>query len=245
MDDYRVKLPDFHGPLDLLLHLVKRNEIDVRDIPMAVVVEQFRTYIDVLQVIDMEWAGEFIVTASMLIEIKSKLLLPRTEQAATDDSIVEDPRTELVKQLLDYKRFRDAAARLEGRAAEYERRLARAPVASDDPAASMPTLVKAVELWDLLSAFGRLIHEAAEFAPDVVHEDVPQRVYREELFNRIAEVGRMTFRDAFTPPFHRLRLVGIFLALLELIKSGHVLVEGGEGDVIWVQKSPQTATSIT
>ena len=239
MDDYRVRLPDFHGPLDLLLHLVKRNEIDVRNIPMAVVVEQFRTYIDVLQLIDMEWAGEFLVTASMLIEIKSKLLLPRTD--ATDDSIVEDPRTELVKQLLDYKRFRDAAARLEGRAAEYERRLARVPVASDDPAASTPTIVKAVELWDLLSAFGRLIHEAAEFAPDVVHEDVPQRVYREELLNRICQADRMTFRDAFTPPFHRLRLVGIFLALLELIKSGHVTVEAGEGATIWIQKAPQTA----
>src|SRR5688572_12282815 len=113
MPDFQADLPIFHGPLDLLLYLVKRDELDLLDIPIARVAEQFLQYLDVLQVIDVEQAGEFLVMAATLMELKSKVLLPRTEEA---DQPQEDPRQELVRQLLEYKRFKEAAALLEQQA---------------------------------------------------------------------------------------------------------------------------------
>src|SRR5690348_16042131 len=111
--DYLVDIDTFRGPLDLLLYLVKRDEVDVRDIPIARVAEQFKEYLDVLQLIDVERAGDFLVMAATLMEIKSRLLLPRPEESAEPD---DDPRQDLVKQLVQYKRFKDAAAVLEMRA---------------------------------------------------------------------------------------------------------------------------------
>src|SRR6516162_6356519 len=118
--DYRVDLDAFRGPLDLLLYLVKRDQVDVRDIPIARVAEQFKEYLDVLQLIDVERAGDFLVMAATLMEIKSKQLLPRPEESTEPD---DDPRLELVKQLVQYKRFKDAAALLEARAEEQSQRL--------------------------------------------------------------------------------------------------------------------------
>src|SRR2546422_2507069 len=105
--DYQVELESFRGPLDLLLFLVKRNEVDIRDIPIARIAEQFQEYLNVLQLIDVEGAGEFLVMAATLLEIKSRMLLPRPEEQAEDEG---DPRHELVRQLLEYKKFKDAAA---------------------------------------------------------------------------------------------------------------------------------------
>ncbi len=117
--DYRVELPAFHGPLDLLLYLVKKNEVDVRDIPIAAIAAQFQEYLSLLQVADIELAGDFLVMAATLMEIKSRMLLPRPEELADEDA---DPRLELVRQLLEYKKFKDAAALLEE---QGERQMAR------------------------------------------------------------------------------------------------------------------------
>src|ERR1700676_4174708 len=114
--DYQVVLDTFRGPLDLLLYLVKRDEVDVRDIPIARVAEQFKQYLDVLTLIDVERAGDFLVLAATLMEIKSKLLLPRAEESA---AAAEDPRHQLVQQLIQYKRFKDAAALLESQAGRH------------------------------------------------------------------------------------------------------------------------------
>src|SRR5438067_12311870 len=174
--DYRVELPEFHGPLDLLLYLVKKHEVDIRDIPIAPIAQQFLDYLAVLQVADVELAGDFLVLAATLMEIKSKMLLP---QAAEPEAEEADPRRELVKQLVEYKKFKEAAARLEGRAAEQQRRLPRQPVA--EPAGpSGPPPVQPVELWDLVSAFGRLLNETKALEPKQVLEDeTPQHVYRD------------------------------------------------------------------
>src|SRR4051812_36416136 len=125
--DYRVELPEFHGPLDLLLYLVKKNEVDVRDIPIAHVAGQFLEYLTLLQVTDVELAGDFLVLAATLMEIKSKMLLPHAAEPEAEEA---DPRRELVRQLVEYKKFKEAAARLEGRAAEQQRRMPRQPVAA-------------------------------------------------------------------------------------------------------------------
>lgn len=237
MEDYRVHLSAFDGPLDLLLYLVKKNEIDVRDIAVATIAAQFREYLTVIQHVDVEAAGEFLVTAATLMEIKSRMLLPRAPEPEAGET--EDPRHELVKQLLDYRRFKEAAGRLENRAAEQGRRLPRGPADATEPAEPNQPPVRPVELWDLVSAFGRILSEAAALAPqEVVADETPQHVYLDEIRARLAGGHRLRFRDAFTPPFHRLRLIGLFLAILELMKSGEVKLElGGDESDIWLSEA--------
>src|SRR4051812_16462872 len=146
---YTVALETFHGPLDLLLYLVKRNEVDILDIPIAAVADQFVAYLQVMQTLDVELAGDFLVMAATLLEIKSRLLLPPEAHAEEDE--LDDPRNELVKQLLEYRKFKDAASTLEGLAERQGTRLARDETHDAGPTAE--PRVKPVELWDLVSAF--------------------------------------------------------------------------------------------
>ena len=235
--DYQVDLDTFHGPLDLLLYLVKRDEIDVLDIPVGRVAEQFKEYLDVLTLIDVERAGDFLVMAATLAEIKSRMLLPRAEEQA---ETVEDPRLGLVKQLLEYKRFKDAAAALEARAEEQGQRLSRLPPA---PAAgtAQPRPVQPVELWDLVSAFGRLMRETLALQPQqIVVDQTPLHVYMDHVLARLGRERRLPLSGLFTPPYTRGRLVGLFLAVLELTKSRRVVPEQPEpfGD-IWLALAPE------
>lgn len=218
MDDYEVDLDAFRGPLDLLLYLVKRHEVDICDIPIARIAEQFRRYLDVLQMIDVERAGEFLVMAATLMEIKSRMLLPREE--AETAGAEEDPRRELVRQLLEYKKFKDAAALLEAQAEQQALRLPRQAVTaprSPDPA-QQP--LHQVELWDLVSAFGRLMRETLALQPQQIALDhTPIHIYMEQIHARLLAEKRLPFASLFTPPHTRGRLVGLFLAMLELIKG--------------------------
>jgi segregation and condensation protein A len=236
--NYRVDLPDFHGPLDLLLYLVKKNEVDVRDIPIARIAAQFQEYLSLLQVADIELAGDFLVMAATLMEIKSRMLLPQSGEASAATAEADDPRRELVKQLVEYKKFKEAAARLEERANARQRRLPRQPV---EPTAgpSGPPPVQAVELWDLVSAFGRLLSETQALQPrQVVVDETPLSVHVDTIRARLAMERRLRFRELFTPPYHRARLVGLFLAILELIKLREIALEQPEmfGD-IWLSTS--------
>jgi segregation and condensation protein A len=231
--DYKVELDTFRGPLDLLLFLVKRNEVDLSDIPIARILEQFLRHLEAIQVIDVEGAGEFLVTAATLMEIKSKLLLPH---AADGDGPDEDPRLELVKQLIEYKKYKEAAALLEEQARRQMARLAR--VAPEPPARPDPAQqpLRRVELWDLVSAFGRLMRETAALAPSaIVMDETPIHVHMEHIAELLRRRGRLSLRDLFTPPLVRGRLLGLFLALLELVKGGQVAAEQPEpfGD-IWL-----------
>jgi segregation and condensation protein A len=231
--EYKVDLETFRGPMDLLLYLVKHNEVDIYDIPIAKIAEQFLAYLNVLQLIDVEWAGEFLVTAATLMEIKSKLLLPRAEAAEAED---DDPRLELVKQLIEYKKYKEAAALLEAEAEKQSARLPRLPVdrPTVDPA-QQP--VRRVELWDLVSAFGRLMRETAALAPKrIVLDETPIHIHMERILQRLGQRGRISFAELFTPPHSRGRLLGMFLAVLELIKSRRLQAEQPEifGE-IWVE----------
>src|SRR5947209_11447731 len=219
MDDYQVDLDSFRGPLDLLLYLVKRNEVDICDIPIARILEQFQHYLDVMTVIDVERVGDFIVMAGTLMEIKSKMVLPRgAEEAAEEEG---DPRLELVRQLIEYKKFKDAAALLEAQAERQSLRLPRQPVAP--PSAPDPSRqpLRQVELWDLVSAFGRLMRETLALQPQqIVVDQTPVQVYMDQILQRLEQEQRLPFSAIFTPPFQRSRLVGLFLAILELMKMG-------------------------
>ncbi len=241
--DYLVELDVFRGPLDLLLYLVKRDEVDIRDIPIARVAEQFKEYLEVVKLIDVEGAGDFLVLSATLMEIKSKLLLPRPETGPAEE---DDPRKELVRQLLEYKRFKEASALLDAQAEQQQRRLPRQPPAVET-SPTAPT-VRPVELWDLVSAFGRLMRETMALQPQqIVLDYTPIHIYMEQIVQRLRQEGRLPFSALFTPPCNKGRLVGLFLAVLELTKSRQIFAEQPDtfGE-IWVtlrppeEASPQT-----
>ncbi len=233
---YTVALETFHGPLDLLLYLVKRNEVDVLDIPIARLADQFLEHVRVVREIDVEFAGEFLVMAATLMEIKSRMLLPI--EAAEADEEQPDPRRELVKQLLEYRKFKDAATALEERAESQGTRVSR----QEPPEPTTPSgpVVKPVELWDLVSAFARLMRETQSLQPaTILVDDTPQYVYEGQIRDRVRAEGRVPFRAIFTPPYSKARLIGIFLAVLELIRHHGIGLEQGEseGDIWLVEAS--------
>jgi len=236
---YTVSLDAFHGPLDLLLYLVKRNEVDVLDIPIAVVADQFHQYLQVMRELDVELAGDFLVMAATLMEIKSRMLLPAGAGEAADEAA--DPRRELVKQLLEYRKFKDAAAALEERAERQGARLSRHE--PPEPAASDGPTVKPVELWDLVSAFARLMRETQSLQPATIAvDDTPQHVYEAQIKDRVRAEGRVAFRAVFTPPYYKARLIGLFLAILELVRNHGLGLDQPESDGdIWLVAPTEAA----
>jgi segregation and condensation protein A len=238
--DYQVDLDTFRGPLDLLLYLVKRDEVDICDIPIAKITEQFLEYMRVIELLDVERAGDFLVTAATLMEIKSKLLLPRLEEAAEEE---DDPRQELVRQLLEYKKFKEAAALLEAQAEQQSYRLPRLAVETppDRDLAQQP--LRQVELWDLVSAFGRLMRETLALQPQqIVVDQTPVHVHMEMILQRLAEEPRLAFSAIFPPPHERGRIVGIFLACLELMKDQRIAAEqAGMFGEIWISLREQVS----
>jgi segregation and condensation protein A len=240
--DYLVDLANFRGPLDLLLYLVKHNEVDVCDIPIAKVTEQFLEYLRLLEMIDVERAGDFLVMAATLMEIKSKMLLPRGDEPAEEEA---DPRRELVRQLLEYKKFKDAATLLEAQAERQLSRMPRQPVEIPQPPGLAEQPLRQVELWDLVSAFGRLMRETLALQPQqIVADQTPIHVYMEAIAERLRSEPRLAFSALFTPPYNRGRLLGLFLAVLELIKGRRVIAEQADpfGE-IWLHAAPEVASS--
>ena len=231
--EYQVDLASFRGPMDLLLYLVKREEVDICDIPIARITEQFLDYMRVIELLDVERAGDFLVTAATLMEIKSRMLLPRQEELAEED---DDPRKELVRQLLEYKKFKEAAALLEAQAEQQSYRVPRQFVESpqDRDLAHQP--LRQVELWDLVSAFGRLMRETLALQPQqIVVDQTPIHVYMGMILERLTHSPRVAFSTLFGPSYERGRIVGIFLACLELIKGQQIAAEQEEvyGE-IWI-----------
>jgi segregation and condensation protein A len=235
--DYQVDLDTFRGPLDLLLYLVKRNEVDICDIPIAQLAEQFLEYLRHTGLIDVDWAGDFLVMAATLMEIKSKMLLPRTTAEGEEEA---DPRQELVRQLLEYKQFKEAAALLEVLAEQQLTRLARVPIEAAAPRGLDQQPLHPVELWDLVSAFGRLMRETLALQPrQIVMDETPIHVYQDQILQQLQHQPRLPFSAVFTPPHNRGRLLGLFLAVLELIKRRQILADQPEpfGE-IWLSPAP-------
>ena len=194
--DFRVDLDLFRGPLDLLLYLVRKHEVEIVDIPIALITEQYLAYLEVIQELDCNAVGDFLAMASLLVEIKSQQVLPRGDEV---EDAIEDPREELVRRLLDYKKYRDAASILEERSRQWQQRYVR--LASDLPQrernlAEEP--IQEVELWDLVGAFGRIIRDSAAARPsNIVYDDTPIQVYMRRIYDRLRQRGRLAFSDLF------------------------------------------------
>jgi segregation and condensation protein A len=218
--EHRVELEQYSGPLDLLLWLIRQEEVDVHDIPIARILERYLDVVKTLTMFDLDQAGEFLVMASVLMEIKSRSLLPRDEPL--DDEEL-DPRFELVKKLLEYRRFKEASGQLEEMAGEWSLRYppGRHPELPGAPPDEIP--LAEVSLFDLAMAFSRVMSEVGvDRDIAIVYDDIPIERHVEEILDVLAERPRLPFVELFPPESDRMRIAGLFLALLELIRRRRV-----------------------
>jgi segregation and condensation protein A len=224
MSDYRVNLDIYNGPLDLLLYLIRRDEVDIYDIPIAAITEQYVKFVDVLKDVDPNLAGEFLVIAATLLELKTRMLLPTPpEEAGEPGAIGGDPRTELVRQLLQYKAFKDAAGDLAQAAADHALRFPRHPAFAHDDQAGVD--LDEVQVWDLLDAFSRLMASIGKGKTlhEVIYDDTPVELHAEDIMDRLKREGPMSFAKIFEGRTTRGEIVGLFLALLELVRQKKIV----------------------
>ncbi len=222
MTDYKVALDIYNGPLDLLLFLIKREELDIHDIPIARITEQYVAYVALLKEIDPEAVGEFLVLAATLMEIKSRTLLPRPPVVEGEDEDPSDPRFELVRQLLEYKKFKDAARRLEHAADERALRHERQPVL---PAKAPDEVdLESVDIWSLFEAFNRLLQQTGKAGGfhQVGVDDTPITLHASDIVDSLQRAdGCQNFEEIFRGRT-RPEMIGLFLALLELIRQRRI-----------------------
>lgn len=222
---YRVELPVFSGPMDLLLHLVKQQEVDIHDISISSILGDYLQHLDVLQAMDLSDIGDFVVMASHLMEIKSRELLPREEVSVEDEL---DPKDDLIRRLLEYKRYRDISRRLERmmhRRSRMLEPLVTLPRAlSEDETSNGDMLdLDEVEIWTLTGAFVRLMEETG--ADQSMHFDVSRRTvhyYTEQVLEKVKGKKEVEFREVFDPSEGRIGLIGVFTAVLEIMKQGYL-----------------------
>jgi segregation and condensation protein A len=246
MPDYKVKFEVFEGPLDLLLYLVKKEEVDIYEVDLTKLATQFIEYIDVMRMLDLEIAGEFLVMAATLMYIKSRELLPKDQQvqAEGDEDDADDPRWELIRKLVEYKKFKDAAAQLQIREIEMESVYPRRPVKfefdTDRPAPRMEASV-----FDLLNAVNAVLKR-------IVQRDDPRDIFEdkwtvsekiEQMVKLISEKPVIKFSELFAGTTSRSEVVCTFLALLELIRLKQLSCIQSEdfGDIEITQAPPQPA----
>ncbi|MHC4294160.1 MAG: segregation and condensation protein A [Planctomycetota bacterium] len=225
MADYRVNLEIYNGPLDLLLYLIRRDEVDIHDIPIARITGQYLEYVDLLKGLDPNLAGEFLVMAATLMEIKTRMLLPSPSSEDEDpDGVGIDPRAELVRQLLEYKSFKDAAVDLRTAHDEQADKFPR-PVHHEKDAEPQTDL-EDVQVWDLLDAFNRLMTAIGADAAghEIIYDDTPLELHATDILHRLRNEGPMTFASIFEGRTARSEIVGLFLAMLELIRRKRLLV---------------------
>ncbi len=224
--DYRASLGIYNGPLDLLLYLIRERELDIHDIPIAEITDQFLAHLEVVKRIDVDRAGDFLLMAATLMLIKSRMLLPEPVEDDEHDEEL-DPRTDLVRQLLEYKQFKDASYGL----AEAERlRDLRFEGGLDGPVDAGPDagkLLADIGVGDLLLAFERMMRETlAEVDHQVFREELPLRAVEERIAEQLAS-GPLLFRDLFGERRDRLYIVSVFLCLLEMLKRRRIEIERG------------------
>jgi segregation and condensation protein A len=217
--DYAIKLDIFEGPLDLLLYLIKKNEIDIYNIPVALITEQYLQYLKMIKSLNLDLAGEYLVMASTLIHIKSKMLLPEPEEPEEEEE--EDPRAELVRQLLEYQAFKEAATNL-GERPILERdvftRAAFLPEETEKSTATEEELIE-VSIFDLIEAFHRLVSRIDK--KELLEIDLEKMSLTDiinDIMERLSNEKNLTFDELLGERKERWRIIYTFLALLELVK---------------------------
>ena len=220
-EDYNVHLEEFEGPLDLLLYLIKKDEVDIYDIPIEKITSQYLEYLELMKMLDLNVAGEFLVMASTLMYIKSMLLLPPEERPPEEDIEEADPRADLVRQLLEYKKFKELAEQLQKKERQREDIFTR--VASVELKDKGSGDISEVGIFDLISAFSEVLNVAGEEDLREIFED---RFTVTDKLSHITKILKnkksVKFLDLFDPGSHKGEIVVTFLALLELIRLKNI-----------------------
>ncbi|MEE9170083.1 MAG: segregation/condensation protein A [bacterium] len=233
---YRIKLENFEGPLDLLLFLIKKNEVDIYDIPIAPITRQYLEYVQLMQVLDLDFASEFILMAATLIRIKAQMLLPKPQIAEEMEEI--DPRQELMARLLEYRKYKEIAHELGRRESKHRlyhpRTIAEADYFDDETGLEFGQ----VTLYDLLSAFNEVLRR---FENQPVHQVITPRVSVDEQIKFIKAFVKDRDQISFSQLLQQVHLktraavIGTLIALLELIRSKSILVkQSGPFSEIWI-----------
>jgi segregation and condensation protein A len=227
-----VTLDKFQGPLDLLLHLIQRDEIDIRDIPIAHITQQFLHYLEMMRLLDLEISGEFLVMAATLMRIKARLLLPTAEPIEGEEL---DPREELVRRLIEYKQFKEAAGTLRDKEEKRSLLYERGQTPTDGDAGPLP--LASVTLFDLLDALDRVLTKLPE--RNVIQMEAEAYDLEEKmalLGGMVRDAGRLSFGRVMGECRSRMEVIVTFLALLELLRSGRVTVaQDGPFGEIWLE----------
>jgi len=212
---YSIKIPVFEGPLDLLLHLIRENKLDIYDIPIALITSQYLEYIQMMKELNLEIAGEFLVMAATLIHIKSRMLLPPDEEVPAEES--EDPRHELVQRLLEYQAFKEAALTLKQRETEWIRIFQRKPLSDEDEEG---IYLSDLNLFDLLDAFKKILETAPPEAGTITRDTLTVKDKIHFIMDTLEGEEAVRFEDLFKDGVTRDQLIVTFIALLELIRLG-------------------------
>jgi segregation and condensation protein A len=223
--DYKVKLEVFEGPLDLLLYLIKRDEIDIYDISLQRITKQYLEYIQAFKELNIDVAGEFVVMAANLIYWKSRSLLPVDQQPPEEDVDEDDPRWELIRQLIEYKKFKEAAEQLQVRQLEQEKIFSRVGGAHA-LLASAPLRLGEVGIFQLINAFQAVLKrvEARENLEEIFGENFTVSDKIDQILQSVADKTSVRFSSLFAAAASRVEIVVTFLALLELIRLKQVRV---------------------
>lgn len=224
--EYKVNLDIYNGPMDLLLYLIRKEEVNIYDIPIARITDQYLQYVEALQTLDMNVVGDFLVMAATLMYIKSYMLLPRQEVQADEE--MEDPRLSLVKQLLEYKRYKESTFILAAKAAEWDKKWTRPhrdiPIETADNNQELP--LGDVKIWDLLQRFSQIMKQTLLHVPTTVtYDDTPIQAYMDEVLERVHRHTSIPFTKLFGGLTERNRIIGFFLALLELVRLNRIMIE--------------------
>ncbi len=242
---YRVELPVFSGPMDLLLHLVKKQEVSVHEVSISNILDQYLKHLELLAALDLADIGDFVVMASTLMEIKSRELLPRDEVSLEDDL---DPRDDLIQRLLEYKRYRDISRRLARLAARRARMgtvsLPMPPRLAMEDHEELLDLGE-VEIWNLTEAFARLLEETGQ--SQTMRIEIDRRdaaFYIGRVLKRVVEQPRLSYHELFDPTEGSLGLIGVFVAMLEMMKQGYLVgrQEDCFGPILITFKGPADLT---
>ena len=238
-DIIKIKIPVFEGPFDLLLHLIRENKIDIYDIPISVITSQYLEYIEIMKELNLEIAGDFLVMAATLIQIKSRMLLPPDEETPSEEQ--EDPRRELVERLLEYQRYKEAAVDFRTKEDEWLKVFRREPLSDEEEG---ELYLFDLSLFDLLDAFRKILDKAPPEIVSITKETLTVKNRMSMIMEIIEEHETVRFEDLFREGITRIYLIVTFVALLELIRLGlaRAYQEKEFGNIWVINPAKQSAT---
>jgi len=240
-DIIKIKIPVFEGPFDLLLHLIRENKIDIYDIPISLITSQYLEYIEIMKELNLEIAGDFLVMAATLIQIKSRMLLPPDEEAPSEDQ--EDPRRELVQRLLEYQRYKEAALDFRTKEDEWLKVFHREPLSDEEEG---ELYLFDLSLFDLLDAFRNILDKAPSEMVSITKEILTVKNRMSIIMEIIEEHEAVRFEDLFKEGITKIHLIVTFLALLELIRLGLARAyQEREFGNIWVINPAKQSSALT